>query len=116
MGAAPLTHGGRVMVPNHGYTPAHPPLPFNSKSRLVSSGWSLSALPPKTDIPQRIEHVRYWHKADMLGDEQADFLPRNRSGSLTPLAGVGIIVCQGFTWNESISAEPLPKAVGTEIR
>ena len=33
-----------------------------------------------------------------------------------PLASVGIIVCQGFTWNESISAEPLPKAVGTEIR
>jgi L,D-transpeptidase catalytic domain len=27
------------------------------KSRSVSSGWSMSALPPKTDIRQRIEHV-----------------------------------------------------------
>ena len=29
------------------------------KSRLVSSGWSLSALPPKADIRQRIEHVYF---------------------------------------------------------
>jgi hypothetical protein len=27
------------------------------KSRLVSSGWSMSALPPKADIRQRYEHV-----------------------------------------------------------
>jgi len=27
------------------------------KSRLVSSGWSMSALPPKADMRQRIEHV-----------------------------------------------------------
>ena len=31
--------------------------PCTHKSRLVSSGWSLSALPPKADIRQRIEHV-----------------------------------------------------------
>jgi hypothetical protein len=31
--------------------------PCTRKSRLVSSGWSMSALPPKADIRQRIEHV-----------------------------------------------------------
>jgi hypothetical protein len=35
------------------------------KSRLVSSGWSLSALPPKGDIRQRIEHVRFVPIADI---------------------------------------------------
>jgi hypothetical protein len=32
---------------------------------LVSSGWSLSALPPKADIRQRIEHVCFVPQADM---------------------------------------------------
>jgi hypothetical protein len=31
--------------------------PCTHKSRLASSGWSMSALPPKADIRQRIEHV-----------------------------------------------------------
>jgi hypothetical protein len=31
--------------------------PCTHKSRLVSSGWSMSALPPEADIRQRIEHV-----------------------------------------------------------
>ena len=31
--------------------------PCTHKSRLVSSGWLMSALPPKGDIHQRIEHV-----------------------------------------------------------
>ena len=31
--------------------------PCTHKSRLVSSGWSMSALLPKTDIRQRFEHV-----------------------------------------------------------
>jgi hypothetical protein len=31
---------------------------------LVSSGWSLSALPPKADIREREWHVRYVPKAD----------------------------------------------------
>jgi hypothetical protein len=31
--------------------------PCTHKSRLVSSGWSLSALPPKADIRQRIEQM-----------------------------------------------------------
>ena len=35
------------------------------KSRLVSSGWSLSALPPKADIRQRIEHVCFVPEADI---------------------------------------------------
>jgi hypothetical protein len=33
------------------------PRPCIHKSRLVSSGSSMSALPPKADIRQRIEHV-----------------------------------------------------------
>jgi hypothetical protein len=39
--------------------------PCTRKSRLVSSGWSMSALPPKADIRQRIEHVRFVPKADI---------------------------------------------------
>jgi hypothetical protein len=35
------------------------------KSRLVGSGWSLSALPPKADICQRIEHVYSVPPADI---------------------------------------------------
>ena len=42
---------------------------------------------------------------------------RARGGSLTPFSRQrwdhGL---SGLTWNESISPEPLPKAVGTEIR
>ena len=34
------------------------------KSRLVSSGWSLSTLPPKAGIRQRIEHVCFVPEAD----------------------------------------------------
>ena len=34
-----------------------PTRPCTHKSRLVSGGWSMSALPPETDIRQRIEHV-----------------------------------------------------------
>ena len=33
------------------------PRPCTHKSSLVSSGWSMSALPPEADIRQRIEHV-----------------------------------------------------------
>ena len=39
--------------------------PCTHKSRLVSSGWSLSALPPKADIRQRIEHVCFVPIADI---------------------------------------------------
>ena len=39
--------------------------PCTHKSRLVSSGWSLAALPPKADIRQRIEHVCFVPIADM---------------------------------------------------
>jgi hypothetical protein len=39
--------------------------PCTHKSRLVSSGWSLSALPPKADIRQRIEHVCFVPLADI---------------------------------------------------
>ena len=35
----------------------------------VSSGWSMSALPPEADIRQRIEHVCFVPIADMLGSE-----------------------------------------------
>jgi len=31
---------------------------YSYKLTFVSSGWSMSALPPKADIRQRIEHVR----------------------------------------------------------
>jgi hypothetical protein len=40
--------------------------PCTHKSRLVSSGWSTSALPPKADIRQRIEHVCFGSLADIL--------------------------------------------------
>ena len=40
--------------------------PCTHKSRLVSSGWSLSALPPKADIRQRIEHVCFVPRADVV--------------------------------------------------
>ena len=40
------------------------PRPCTHKSRLVSSGWSMSALPPKADIRQRIEHVGFVPKPD----------------------------------------------------
>ena len=39
--------------------------PCTHKSRLLSSGWSLSALPPKADIRQRIEHVCFVPIADI---------------------------------------------------
>jgi hypothetical protein len=35
--------------------------------RLVSSGWSMSALPPKEDIRERIEYVCFVPKADICG-------------------------------------------------
>ena len=38
--------------------------PCTHKSRLVSSGWSMSALPPKADNRQAIEHVCFVPKAD----------------------------------------------------
>jgi hypothetical protein len=34
---------------------------------------------------------------------------------VTPLAAVRITVCWGATWNESIPAEPAPKAVDREV-
>ena len=37
--------------------------PCTHKSRLLSSGWSLSVLPPKADIRQRIEHVCFVPKS-----------------------------------------------------
>ena len=40
--------------------------PCTHKSRLVSSGWSVSALPPEADIRQRIEHVCFVPKAVIL--------------------------------------------------
>jgi hypothetical protein len=39
--------------------------PCTHKSRLVSSGWSMCALPPKADIRQRIEHVCFVLIADI---------------------------------------------------
>ena len=42
--------------------------PCTHKSRLVSSGWSLSALPPKADIRQGIEHVCFVPLTD-IGSE-----------------------------------------------
>ena len=39
--------------------------PCTHKSRLVSSGCSLSALPPKADIRQRMEHVCFVPEADL---------------------------------------------------
>jgi hypothetical protein len=44
--------------------------PCTHKSRLVSSGWSLSALPPKADIRQRIEHVCFVPEADISAARQ----------------------------------------------
>jgi hypothetical protein len=41
-------------------------LPCTHKSRLVSSGWSMSALPPKANIRQRIEHVCFVPGTDIL--------------------------------------------------
>src|SRR4029077_7033573 len=41
------------------------PRPCTHKSRLVSSGWSKSPLPPKADIRQRIEYVCFVPKADI---------------------------------------------------
>jgi hypothetical protein len=38
--------------------------PCTHKSRLVSGGLSMSALPPKADIRQRIEHVCFVPLAD----------------------------------------------------
>jgi hypothetical protein len=40
--------------------------PCTHKSRLVGSGWSMSALPPKADIRQRIEHVCFVPATDIL--------------------------------------------------
>ena len=40
--------------------------PFRTLTSLVSSGWSLSALPPKADIRQRIEHVCFVPNADLV--------------------------------------------------
>ena len=39
--------------------------PCTHKSRLVSSGRSMSALPPKADIRQRIEHVCFVPTTDI---------------------------------------------------
>jgi hypothetical protein len=39
--------------------------PWTHKSRLVSSGWSMSALPTKADIRQRIEYVCFVPTADL---------------------------------------------------
>ena len=39
--------------------------PCTHKSRLVSGGWSMSALPPKADIRQPEWHVRYVPEADL---------------------------------------------------
>jgi hypothetical protein len=39
--------------------------PCTHKSRFVNSGWPLSALRPKTDIRQRIEHVCFVPEADI---------------------------------------------------
>jgi hypothetical protein len=36
---------------------SHAPRPCTHKSRLVSGGWSMAALPPIADICQRIEYV-----------------------------------------------------------
>jgi hypothetical protein len=38
--------------------------PCSHRSRLVSSGWSMSALPPKADIRQRVQYVCFVPKAD----------------------------------------------------
>jgi hypothetical protein len=46
--------------------------PCTHKSRLVSSGWSLSALPPKADIRQRIEHVCFVPEAVVRPHSLAD--------------------------------------------
>jgi hypothetical protein len=48
----------------------------------------------------------------MLGDKKADFCP----GWKPDTSRQRCHWRQGSTWNESISAEPLPKAVGMEIR
>jgi hypothetical protein len=40
--------------------------PCTHKSRLEGSGWSLSALPSKADIRQRIEHVCFVPLADIM--------------------------------------------------
>ena len=50
--------------------------PCTHKSRLVSSGWSLSALPPKADIRQRIEHVCFV--------PIATFARLGRNGAMSP--------------------------------
>src|SRR3984893_5202596 len=52
------------------------------KSRLVSSGWSLSALPPKADIRQRIEHVCFVPSADTVTTKP----PQTCIGRPRPLA------------------------------
>ena len=53
--------------------------PRTHKSKLISSGWSMSALPPRADIRQRVEHVCFVPKADGCFYEErvgADWLVR----------------------------------------
>jgi len=67
------------------------------------------------------KHVGLGSKADIVArDREGPFSADSghagaRGGSLTPFSrrDHGL---SGVTWNESISPEPLPKAVGTEIR
>jgi hypothetical protein len=67
-----------------------------------------SGLAPTADITRLSRHVRLVPIADMLGARGGR--PDIR------LAGRWDHGLSGLTWNESISPEPLPKAVGTEIR
>jgi hypothetical protein len=45
--------------------------PCTHKSRLVSSGWSMSALPPKADIRERIQYVCFVPQADMAASAES---------------------------------------------
>ena len=61
------------------------PRPCTHKSRLVRSGWLMSALPPKADIRERMQYVCFVPTADIPRDTSADDSARPSSprGSLT---------------------------------
>ena len=94
------------------------PLPQGLQGRLNRTR-RLNALQVRfgslADVSAATEFVRFVPIADMPRRVIEPTLAKPGRG-LTPLAAIGITVCYRSTWNESISAEPAPKAVGTEIR
>ena len=88
--------------------------PCTHKSSLVSSGWSMSALPPKADILFGGERVRYVPEADIVGRRSRGLAHlhswhrRRRGGACLPRRDV----CRALVCDHAGHADP-PDGGGT---